>query len=153
MGKGPVIIYRRGRVRGGGGEDLGLQKEKFSRSPLWMLLHWSDPPNNIWWLSRIPPMSSFSAQIWVVPPLNPSKVFSDPPRKILRPRPPPPAINNDPSLKKRNRWQERYLYYFASLLLSSVISLQIFTSWTLSNTDTSLDFKCYSPWATKIQGK
>ena len=34
------------------------------------------PPNNIWRLS------SFSKQIWVVPPppaLNPSKVFSDPP--------------------------------------------------------------------------
>ena len=38
------------------------------------------PPNNIWWLSRPPPppMSSFSKQIWVVQPLNPSKVFSDP---------------------------------------------------------------------------
>ena len=37
------------------GGDLGLKKVKFSRSPLWMLLHWSDPPNNIWWLSRSPP--------------------------------------------------------------------------------------------------
>ena len=39
------------------------------------------PPNNIWWLSRSPPphpMSSFSKQIWVIPPLNPSKVFSGP---------------------------------------------------------------------------
>ena len=39
-----------------------------------------------------PPMSVFSKQIWVVPPLNPSKVFgfsvtTDPP-KILRPLPP-----------------------------------------------------------------
>ena len=25
-------------------EDLGLNKMKFSWSPLWMLLHWSDPP-------------------------------------------------------------------------------------------------------------
>ena len=60
------------------------------------------------------PMSSFSKQIWVVPPLNLSKVFSDPPfgfsvttdppfcslknqvnsPKILHPRPPPQVINN-----------------------------------------------------------
>ena len=38
--KGKVIFYR----RAGGGEDLGLNKVKFGRSPLWMLLHWSDPP-------------------------------------------------------------------------------------------------------------
>ena len=38
--KGPVIIYHWGE----GAEDLGLNKVKFSRSPLWMLLHWSDPP-------------------------------------------------------------------------------------------------------------
>ena len=65
---------------GGRGEDLGLNKVKFSRSPLWMLVHWSDPPNNVWWPSRSPHphMSSFSKEIWVVPPLNPSKVFSDP---------------------------------------------------------------------------
>ena len=56
------------------------------------------PPNNFWWLSRSPPppspphhMSSFSKQIWVVPPLNPSKVFSDPPFWVL-------GINNDRSL-------------------------------------------------------
>ena len=62
------------------------------------------------------PMSSFSKKIWV-PPLNPSKVFSDPPLgssdttdppfcspknevippKILR----PPAINNDRSLNPK----------------------------------------------------
>ena len=65
----------------GRGKDLGLNKVKFNRSALWMLLHWSDPPINIWWLLRPPhpSMSSFSKQIWVVPPLNPSKVFSDPP--------------------------------------------------------------------------
>ena len=52
----------------GGGRDLALNKVKFSRSSLCMLLHWSDPPINIWWLSRSPrPMSSFSKQIWVVP--------------------------------------------------------------------------------------
>ena len=72
--KGPVIVYRRGK-------DLGQNKVKFSRYPLWMLLHWSDPPNNFWWLSQAPlppPPSSFSKQIWVIPPLNPSEVFRDP---------------------------------------------------------------------------
>ena len=35
MRYGPVIIYRRvGGRRGGGAEDLGLNKVKFSRSPL-----------------------------------------------------------------------------------------------------------------------
>ena len=41
--KGPVIIYRGGRG-GVGVEDLGLSKVKFSRSPLWMLIHRSYPP-------------------------------------------------------------------------------------------------------------
>ena len=40
------------------------------------------PPNNFWWLSRSTPpppsMPSFSKQIWVVPPLTPSKLFRDP---------------------------------------------------------------------------
>ena len=40
---------------GGKVEDLGLNKVKFSRSPLWLLLYRSDPPNNIWWLSCSPP--------------------------------------------------------------------------------------------------
>ena len=82
-----------------------------------MLLYWSDPPNNIWSLSRSPPllMSSFSKRIWVVPPLNPSKVFRDCPFWVLsypfvflkikwspKNSPPPPApqaINNDRSLR------------------------------------------------------
>ena len=38
--KGPVIFYR----RAGGSKDLVLNKVKFGRSLLWMLLHWSDPP-------------------------------------------------------------------------------------------------------------
>ena len=70
---------------GGGAADLGLNKVKFSRSHLWNVtsLTWSplitfddfgDPP---------PPMSSFSKQIWVVPPLNSSKGFSDPPFWVL----------------------------------------------------------------------
>ena len=63
--------------RGGGG--FGLKKAKFSRSPfecyftevipLITFDDFHDPSH----------MSSFSKQIWVVPPLNPSKVFSDPP--------------------------------------------------------------------------
>ena len=36
--KGPVIIYW------GGGGDLGLNKAKFSRFPLWLLFYRSDPP-------------------------------------------------------------------------------------------------------------
>ena len=60
-------------------------------------------------------MSSFSKQIWVVHPLNPSKVFSDPPfwvlsydwslllfsyNQVIPPKfsPPPQGINNDQSL-------------------------------------------------------
>ena len=76
-------------------------------------------------------MSSFSKQIWVVPPLNPSTVFSDrpplglsvmtdPPQKILRPPPPPrQAINNDRSLKRLWMPAEKVLYklFLLSLLL------------------------------------
>ena len=40
--------------RGGGGEDFGLNKVKFRRSPLWMLLHWIIPPNKFWWFLRSP---------------------------------------------------------------------------------------------------
>ena len=59
-------------IAGGGSEDFGLNKVKFSRSLLWMLLHWGDPPNKFWWLSRSrapppPPMPSYSRQIWVAP--------------------------------------------------------------------------------------
>ena len=78
-----LFIAQAGTVGG----DLVLNKVRFSRSPLWMSFHWSDPPDNFWWLSRPPPppalMSSFAKQIWVVPPLNPSKVFSDPPFWVL----------------------------------------------------------------------
>ena len=52
---------------GVGRGDLGLNKVTFSRFPLCMSLHWSDPPNNIWWLSLSSPMPLFSRQIWVVP--------------------------------------------------------------------------------------
>ena len=66
------------------------------------------PPNNFWWLSRC---LQFSKQIWVVPLLNPSKVFSDHPFWVLSydlspllfsqkasdspQTPPPPPLNGD----------------------------------------------------------
>ena len=71
---GPVIIYRRGLGEGG---FEAKQGEIYPIPPLNVSsLKWShlitfddfrDPP----------PMSSFSKQIWVVSPLNPSKTFSD----------------------------------------------------------------------------
>ena len=61
-------------------EDLGLNKAKFSRFHCECYFTEVIHPNNIWWLSRSPPpMSSFTKRIWVVPPLNPSKVFNYPP--------------------------------------------------------------------------
>ena len=68
-------LFIAGRGRG----DWGLNKVKFSRSPLWTLLHWSDPPNNFWsrelscfwWLSRSP-KSLFAKKIWVPPPASES---------------------------------------------------------------------------------
>ena len=53
----------------GVGEDLGLNKAKFSWSPLWRLLYWSDPLNNFWWLSWSPLriLPKFSAiPFWVL---------------------------------------------------------------------------------------
>ena len=81
-----------------------------------MLLHWSDPPT---------PISSFSKQIWVVPLLNPSKVFGDPAfclaqnqvipvQTSTRPPPPPPQVINDLSLTSR---------YGVSIRLNFVSSL------------------------------
>ena len=61
------------------------------------------PPNNFWWLSRSPPPTPtclLFKEVRVVPPLNPSKVFSDPPFWVLSYdwSPPPQGINNDRSL-------------------------------------------------------
>ena len=77
--EGPVIIYRPGE---GAAEDLGLNKVKFSRFPLLILLKWN--ATYLKWFPLItfddfrdpppPPMSSFSKQILVVPPLNPSVI-------------------------------------------------------------------------------
>ena len=54
------------------------------------------PPNNVWWLSWFPPppppMSLFSKLIWVLPPLNPSKVFSDPLFWVLSYNWTPPSV-------------------------------------------------------------
>ena len=81
--KGPIIIYRRGEGGGFGAKQGEIQ-------PIPPLKCYSTeviPPNNFWWLWRFPPrpphMSSFSKQIWVVPPLNSSKVFSDLPFWVL----------------------------------------------------------------------
>ena len=67
-------------------EDLGLNKVKFSRSPcecyftevipLITFDDFHDSPSPLL-------LSSFSKRIWVVPPLNPSKVFSDCPFWVL----------------------------------------------------------------------
>ena len=102
-----------------GGEDLGLNKVKFSWSPLWIFecyLTEVIPPNNIWWLPRSPaqlfifqanlnssPSKSFQSfqwsPFWVLSydwsPLFCPKNQATPP-KIL---PSPPAINNDRSLR------------------------------------------------------
>ena len=85
-------------------EDLGLNKVKFSRSPLWILLHWitfDDFRDPLSPHSPSPTMSSFSKKIWVVPSLNPSKVSGDPPFVLLKIKwsPSPVAINNDRSLR------------------------------------------------------
>ena len=50
----------------GGGEDLGQNKVQLNRYTLWMLLHWSDPPNSFWWLSQSyppPPLFIFQANL------------------------------------------------------------------------------------------
>ena len=66
----------------GGGEGSGAKQGEIWSDPPFEC-YFLIPPHNISWLSRSlpppPPMSSFSEQIWVVSPLNPSKVFSDPP--------------------------------------------------------------------------
>ena len=97
-------------------EDLGLNKVKFSRSPCECYFTEVIPPLITFDDFRDPPpMSSFSKQIWVVPPLNPSKVFNDllfwvlsydwspfctPKNQVIpQKNPPPPAINNDRSLR------------------------------------------------------
>ena len=82
---------------GAGAEDLGINKVKFSRSSLWMLLHVSDPPP--------PPITfddflHFPSKFEWSPPLNPSKVFSDPPllRSQLRLIPPSVLLkSSDPA--------------------------------------------------------
>ena len=57
----------------GVGGGLGLNRVKFSRSSLWMLLQWNDPPNSFWWLSRSPPPclhfpSKFEwSPLWILP--------------------------------------------------------------------------------------
>ena len=97
----------------GVGGDLGLNKAKFSRFPLWLLFYRSDPPpNNFWWLSRSPtPCLHFPSKfewspLWIlpkfsaIPPIGFS-VTTDPPfcspKNQVTP-PPLQVINNDRSL-------------------------------------------------------
>ena len=109
---GTVHYLSLGGPGGNRAEDFGLNKVKFTLSPLWMLLHCSDPPITFDDFRDLPPphpMSSFSKQKWVIPPPNPSKVFIDspllgsqlrliPPFVLLKIKWSPPGINNDRSL-------------------------------------------------------
>ena len=119
-------------------EDSGLNKVKISRSSLWMLLHWSDPPpNNRFDDFHPPPPRHQHVFIFQTnlsgPPLSPSKVFSDPPFWVLSydwsplffspkssdpPKitlPPLSAINNDRSLNKCH-WTFNWCMYHEHLL-------------------------------------
>ena len=68
-----------------------------------MLLHWSDPATNFWWLSWFPPppspapMSSFSKHIWVIPLWILPKFSAIPPFGFSVTTD-PQGINNDRSL-------------------------------------------------------
>ena len=103
--KGLVIIYRGRRGRWGWAQDLWARRWILADLPFECYFPEVILPNNFWWLSRsrlpAPPpshhMSSFSKQIWVVDPLNRSKVFSDPPFWVLS-YDRSPGINNDRSL-------------------------------------------------------
>ena len=115
-------------IAGGGGGFGAKQWEILANPPFEFYFTAVIPPNNIWWLSRFPPASCFhfpSQFEWS--PLNPSKVFSDPPllgsrlrltpppppfcspkTQVIPPKnppppPPPQAINNDWSLRASDR--------------------------------------------------
>ena len=84
MFKGPVIIYRRGGWGGGVAEDLGLNKVKLSQSPFECYFTEVIPPNQTFDDFRDLPPHVFIIQAKLSdPPLNPSKVFSDPPFWVL----------------------------------------------------------------------
>ena len=87
MFKGPVIIYRLGGWGEGGAgvaEDLGLNKVKFSQSPFESYFTEVIPPNQTFDDFRDLPSHVFIIQAKLSdPPLNPSKVFSDPPFWVL----------------------------------------------------------------------
>ena len=76
------------------------------------------PPNNFWWLSRSPPplLSSFSKRIWVVPPLNPSKDFSDPPFWVLSYDRSPLLFSNSASFSTKGIKLDIICFYRARLL-------------------------------------
>ena len=102
------------------------------------LLHWSDPPNNFWWLSWSPhvfifqanlsgpPSESFNSFQWS-PTFGVLSYDWSPPNKFSThrpPSPPPPlppqAINNNRSLKRLWIPAEKVLY---KLLLLSLLLL------------------------------
>ena len=122
-GQGPVIIYRRG-----GGEGFGAKQcEILADPPFECYFTEVIPPNNIWWLSRFPPASSFHfpSQFEWSPPesfqsfqwspllgsrlrLTPPPPFCSPKTQVIPPKnppplPPPQAINNDWSLRASDR--------------------------------------------------
>ena len=95
-------------------EHLRLNKVKFSRFPLWRLLHWSDPPNNFDEFLDPPPPHVLTFQVnligpplWILPKFSVIPPFgfsvtTDPPfcspkNQVipLKSSVPPPAINND----------------------------------------------------------
>ena len=117
--KGTVIIHR-----GVGGQ----------------LLHWSDPPNNFWWLSWSlnvfifqanlsgPPSESFNSFQWS--PTFGVLSYDWSPQKNPPPTAPPrQAINNDRSLKRLWMPAEKVLYklFLLSLLLLLLCGVWIYS--------------------------
>ena len=100
-----VIIYRRGAGRGGGaaGWGAGFVKVNISRSPLWMLLPWSDPFDDFHDPAFPPPppttclhfpSKSEWSPLWIVP------KFSAIPPLGFSVTTDPQGVNNDRSLMR-----------------------------------------------------
>ena len=109
---GTVHYLSLGGPGGNRAEDFGLNKVKFTLSPLWMLLHCSDPPITFDDFRDLPPppphvfifqakvsnpsSESFQSFQWF-PPFGFS-VTTDPPFCSPKNQVIPPGINNDRSL-------------------------------------------------------